>query len=189
MTRGIWVSHQSNNVIINGAFIFSATDAIYVDGASEGVYVHDLVAIYVGRGVYWNAASASPLLEVTGGHVDAFYNGVRLNNAHQSVVQGVVIYKRGDNNFVGIYCVGGDNNRFIGNMIRGAGGGTENGIVLDDSQHNTIIGNSINEQDTAIWLQSDCTFNSVVGTTGAGNDAGLLDEGANNPATCNFGVV
>lgn len=193
MTNGIRLANQSLEVSIIGCHLYHMSVGIKVDDVtpnSEGLTVTDPLIVNVNKGISWEAPTNGGLhLNVTGGHINAHTDCIRLDKVPQSIIQGVLMYKRSDStqSFTGIYAKSSTNLAISGNIIRGATTlGAQNGIVLAaGTQFGTVMGNSISEQDTPIWLQSSANNNVVVGNAGNLNSTIVLDSGTSNISTHN----
>ena len=193
MTNGIRITNQSVEVGISGCHLYHMGTAIKIDDVTpnpEGITVFDPLIVHVNDGINWMAPTNGGLhLNVVGGHINAHANGVTLDRVPQSAIQGTLFYKREDSTqgFSAIIAKTSSCVTISGNIIRGTGTlGAENGIILQAGCHRcTIIGNSVIEQDTAIWLQSSANNNTVVGNAGAFVSKGILDQGTSNVSTGN----
>ena len=180
MKYGINAASGHNiNCVVNNAHIYFADKGININTISEGWTISDMIAFDCGWALYSKGLWTSWI----GGHADVYTGGVYLEDDDHAV-QGVLIYAKDwapSTDWYGIKHASGGGGKFIGNTIRGEGGSNANtwGIYTNGG-YDTLIGNSIFNQDKGIHLDTGSSYCTAIGNTGAGNTVEIDDDGSNN---------
>lgn len=134
------MSSVPSEILIDAPRIDMCANAISSTGEVEGLIVRDPEVIAAGIGVFASYSTTRPMVSVRGGHIYAFSNAVSLQNAPQSIIDGVLVYKPTDANADtnAIFLNNCDDSRIVHmelqNQAANAGtGGQFNGIVVQNS--------------------------------------------------------
>ncbi|WP_429115182.1 hypothetical protein [Ensifer sp. KUDG1] len=135
------MSSVPSEQLIDAPKIDHSINAISSNGEVEGLKIRDPEIIAAGIGVYASYSTTRPFVSVRGGHIYAFTNAISFQNAPQSVVDGILVYKPTDANADtnSIFLNNCDDSRIVHmelqNQSASAGaGGQFNGIVIQNSK-------------------------------------------------------
>jgi len=123
-------------------------------------------------------------LQIDGGAGAISDCGIHFNYVDYSLIQNVYSRRHAD---FGILLENSDFNTISGNTCReNTGGLNKDGIRLDSSNNNTIIGNTCQGNDYGIRLRDSNSNNTIVGNTCIGNTDGIqLHTSSGNTVTGN----
>ena len=191
MTYGIQGAEQSVSIKIANCWFYDMNTGIYVASSCEGWVITNSDFVGVLSGVVWASAATLPQLQVEGCHVNSYFRGIDVTNnlTDGSVIDSLIFMNDSSTRaWQGVVVATSSckNVRIVGNKIYGSGGvnGTAVGISISGNRC-TILGNVINDQDTAVLLNAGATGNTVVGNTGSSNSTAITDNGTSNISTAN----
>lgn len=191
--NGIYLSGRSIDVNLENLDIYFVNKAIFVEGECEGIRIFNPVIVKANYGLHWNPPGIEPDLQIHGGHICTKKYGVIASNCYCGYIDGTLFFQRddvtADDDYVAILVdansayfringtrVKGCSASQCPNWITGDEDYRRNGIVVK-GDYSTIIGNSIENQDTPIWIQSSAEFCSIVGNVGKNNINNVLNSG------------
>lgn len=193
---GAWSGHVEGNHVqgaglsrlsmVNGIYMtdcydmaVSANRVFYCEyglrsegGEDEGVNADRNVVIAADRGISIKSASAEAGTSVQYNHCNCYIRGIDLEAKQQCNVTGNLIYKidGSSSDYIGMNIKNGADLIVQFNIFRGFGsGGTESGIVLDNTIESKFLYNHFFDMNdgpsVAIYVGAGCSENLFVGNT------------------------
>ncbi|MFP5515952.1 MAG: glycosyl hydrolase family 28-related protein [Alphaproteobacteria bacterium] len=200
MAHAIYADDLTTDVKIKDNHIYMADIAILVSGnlyydasvlkatnGGEGWTVADNHMVLVGTG-FWSRDNGGNMFVLHGNHIAARKRGIILGTenvvgSNSSFIHDNFLMKRNDStdNYVGIECNAADTKIHFNELrVEGsaASGGTETQIVVSGG-YCSVIGNTVTDADTGIWLKGTAAHGTVALNKGGNNGVNLDIDAAN----------